>query len=371
MISSFHILSCLTAVACVGATAIGNQQAKQVSSNHGLPLAVEVSSMGGFAQTSSDLLSGALSSTDALALEMRSKPFKKVATHGSLLRVDAHEGNCELPAGAKWCTAHSGDKSWQMAVYAGSDPVSNTICSTGFWEHSDPAAMGIAAGDQLLDIGANVGWYTFMFAQHGYKVLAIEPMTANRALLNATMCKNPDLVPKITVVAAALTDKVDKPDQKCSIFSADINLGDGILACNDKQIAGVLAPRKGYHHILREKVPLTTLDEVLASSKLNHIDVMKMDVERFECGVLDGGSTLFTDSRFRPKGLMIESRTKSEEDNTKAVQSGDIGSTTHCTVEAVMKGGSYTIRKDNIAGPVIEEPTNVGILNLYFAAEQR
>jgi len=366
--SLFHILSCLNAFVRVGATDIGNQHAKQVSSNHGLSVAVEVSPMGWFARTSAVLPSGALSSTDALALEASSKPFKKVATHGSLLRVDADESNCELPAGARWCTARSGDKSWQMAVYAGSDPVSNTICDSGFWEHSDPKAMGIASGDQLLDIGANVGWYTFMFAQHGYNVLAIEPMTANRALIKATICKNPGLVSKITMVAAALTDKVDNPDQKCAIFSADINLGDGLLACNDKQIAELVKPRPGYQHIEREQVPLTTLDEVLASSQLTHIDVMKMDVERFECHVLDGGSTLFTDSHFRPKGLMIETRKESDE-AAKARQPGEIGSTTHCTAEAVMKGGSYTMRSDNIAGQVIEEPTNLGILNLYFAAK--
>ena len=64
-----------------------------------------------------------------------------------------------------------------------------------------------SSGTSFVDIGANVGWYSFMYAQHGYEVLAVEPMTANRALINATMCKNPDVASRISVVAAALTDK--------------------------------------------------------------------------------------------------------------------------------------------------------------------
>merc|ERR1719253_652739 len=306
-------------------------------------------------------LIGARSFTDELALKM-----DHIAAPGSLLQTQAFDTSCELPSGGRWCTARSGGKTWQMAVYAGPDPVSNTICQTGFWEHGDPTNLGVPSGsNQLLDIGANVGWYTFMFAQNGYNVLAVEPMTANRALINATMCKNPELSSKITVVAAALTDKVDKPGQKCSIFSANINLGDGLVACGDQQIAEM---RNKAHnnaqiqHIEREQVPLTTLDEVLASSSLKNIDVMKMDVERYECHVLGGASTLFT--RFHPKGLMIETRSSGLKEDLKP---GQIGSTTDCTVKAVMKGGNYKIHEDNMAGKVVPEPTGAGVFNLYFS----
>mmetsp|Transcript_106042 Transcript_106042/g.192935 ORF Transcript_106042/g.192935 Transcript_106042/m.192935 type:complete len:297 (+) Transcript_106042:69-959(+) len=269
--------------------------------------------------------------------------FPAVAAHNHLMRAELSNDDCELPAGAKWCTAHSGGKSWQMAVYAGKDRVSGDICKLGFWEHQFPKQMGVSSGDQLLDIGANVGWYTFMFAKHGYNVLAVEPMTANRALIKATMCKNPDLVSKINVVAAALTDKVDKPDEKCSIFSANINLGDGLLACGDEQIEEMRNKahnNERVQHIEQEQVPLTTLDKVLASSKLTHIDYMKMDVERYECHVLSGASTLFT--RFYPKDLMIETR----------------AGTKDCTLKAVKKGGNYKVWRQTIHGT-------------YFSLEQK
>jgi len=310
------------------------------------------------------LPTGARSFTDELALLQG-----HASAPSSLLQAESLDTSCELPSGGRWCTARSGGKTWQMAVYAGPDPVSNTICQTGFWEHGDPTNLGVPSGsNQLLDIGANVGWYTFMFAQNGYNVLAVEPMTANRALIKATMCQNPKLASKIKVVAAALTDKVDKPGQKCSIFSANINLGDGLVACGDQQIAEL---RNKAHnnaqiqHIEREQVPLTTLDEVLASSNLKNIDVMKMDVERYECHVLDGAATLFT--RFHPKGLMIETRSSGKKEDLKP---GQIGSTTDCTVKAVMKGGNYKIHEDNIAGKVVPEPTGAGVFNLYFSLNE-
>jgi len=344
---SLHVL-CLSAIPYA---AIAAQLAAEIQS-HGVSSIVK----GRHKVRTSAALNGVLSFTDGLALEALPGAPDQVAP-ASFMRKEADEPTCNLPEGGRWCTARSGDKVWQMAVYAGPDPVSGTICEKGAWEHATPSDMGVSSGTQLLDIGANVGWYTFMFAQNGYNVLAVEPMTGNRALMDATMCKNPEMASRITVVAAALTDKIDTPGQKCAIFSANINLGDGLLACGDAQIAEMHNAQHNndqIQHIEREQVPLRTLDQVLKESNLGQIDVMKMDVERYECNVLAGGSTLFT--RFHPKGLMIETRR------------GD-SDTTGCTVQDVMKGGNYKIHENSIAGKIIDEPTGNGVFNLYFSLE--
>jgi len=250
-----------------------------------------------------------------------------------------------------------------MAVYAGPDPVSNTICSSGSWEFPTPALMGVTSGTQLVDIGANIGWYSQMFAQNGFKVLAIEPMTANRALMAATACANPEMASRITVVAVALSDKA-KPGEMCGIYSANINLGDGVLTCGAKERAELEGPttnNANIQHILREEVPVKTLDDVLASSKLKSVDVVKMDIERYECIVLDGGATLF--SRFHPKDLMIEVRTRQNAAET-------VGRTDQCTMQHVMKGGKYTMHQQSLKGAVISEPAGVGIFDLYFSLDQ-
>jgi len=180
---------------------------------HALQLVKSTESEDGKGSTSQG---GAFSLTDRLALAGGQLPKDQLTDDMPPMLPYSDAGSaaahCALPDGARWCTARSGVKTWQMAVYAGPDPVSNTICSSGSWEFPTPALMGVTSGTQLVDIGANIGWYSQMFAQNGFKVLAIEPMTANRALMAATACANPEMASRITVVAVALSDKA-KPGE--------------------------------------------------------------------------------------------------------------------------------------------------------------
>merc|ERR1719401_1214560 len=93
-----------------------------------------------------------------------------------------------------------------MAVYeheqggGQNDVVSNNICATGYFEGwTDhpvqklapkftesrrsagpmPSAGGGGYNPRLLDVGANIGYYSFFFAANGYNVIAVEPMTRN------------------------------------------------------------------------------------------------------------------------------------------------------------------------------------------------
>lgn len=303
---------------------------------------------------------GAFSFTDLLAT-MKAFPETRSIAKSSDDGASDGQGakpSCPLPPGAQWCTAKSGDKHWQMAVYSAADPISNVICKTAAWEFADPKSMGLEklpANAQLVDIGANVGWYSFMFAQHGFNVLAVEAMTANRALMNATLCKNPELKSKITVVKAALAEKAT-PGATCTIFSANINVGGGILACNKERLAALKGPvynNANIRHIAREQVPLMTLNQAIKASGIQRVDLVKMDVERYECNVLEGGTDLLT--RFHPKHLMIEAR------NARG------GGTVDCTVRSVMTGGNYKIHQDSFAGPLTGASKQAGLFNLFFA----
>jgi hypothetical protein len=145
------------------------------------------------------------------------------------------------------------------------------------------------------------------------------------------------------------------------IFSANINQGDGMMACGKDQIASLSDHAHnsgGIRHIPRETVPMTTLDQVLISSAVPRIDVMKMDVERYECVVLTGGSQLV--SRFHPKQLMIEAR------SSGGNASDALHNTLGCVVDHVMAGGSYQLHDKNFAGAVISTPTQQGVFNLFF-----
>jgi hypothetical protein len=123
---------------------------------------------------------------------------------------------CNLPDGAAWVVARpKGGQPFNMAVYARGDQVADDIRTKGHYEISDtsqltrkgklfPKKVGFSRQVTLLDIGANIGSWTFFFAAEGHRVVAIEAMPSNRALINATLCANPRFAERIIVKAAIL-----------------------------------------------------------------------------------------------------------------------------------------------------------------------
>ncbi len=57
-----------------------------------------------------------------------------------------------------------------------------------------------AVGPFLLDIGANLGWFSFQAAAAGFSVLAVEPMPHNQGAFRRTLCENPELASRITLI---------------------------------------------------------------------------------------------------------------------------------------------------------------------------
>uniref|UniRef100_A0A7S2NHD2 tRNA(Phe) (4-demethylwyosine(37)-C(7)) aminocarboxypropyltransferase n=1 Tax=Haptolina brevifila TaxID=156173 RepID=A0A7S2NHD2_9EUKA len=110
-----------------------------------------------------------------------------------------------------------------MAVHKWNDWVSKFIMTNKYWEIRDAAE--ITAGTLFdtstvfarsskrehvfLDVGANVGYFSLLFADRGFRVVAIEPMKRNRMALEQTLCMNPDLRARVHIVDAALGDHKD------------------------------------------------------------------------------------------------------------------------------------------------------------------
>jgi FkbM family methyltransferase len=202
---------------------------------------------------------------------------------------------CKLPANGRWCQVTLGSADFPMAVYNSADIVSNEICNTGTWELSAKDVTELGNAGHALDIGTNVGFYSFVLAAHGWSVTAFEPMSANHELLDATMCKNPALKQMIMLNKFGLGAK----DDHCIIISDDNNLGDGISQCGDDAKKPI---RAGYHQ--RATMDIRRLDDVLTEEHVSQIDFVKMDVEGFECHVMEGGQSLLT--KFRPRLIQSE-----------------------------------------------------------------
>lgn len=247
-------------------------------------------------------LTNRIKSNEANELKLWSKSLD---ANGTLL-----EASCEklrkngLPPGMRKVHVSAG---FTMVVLGPNDIVSQSIATTGYWEVSSisqiasHASTSIAEDAVFLDIGANLGYYTLLFAHQGHKVIAVEPMTRNRMALQASICLN-NLQQSISVVSAALSTAEDAngPNRSCVVRSTntEINIGNGHLYC-----AGDAPPCAAGEQNC-EMVPVKTLDAVLTELAPASVDVVKMDVEEYECNVLAGGASLF--DTFKPSLLQIE-----------------------------------------------------------------
>ena len=207
-----------------------------------------------------------------------------------------------------------------MAVLAGEDLVSREIARRGFWEirspnqllASDPRAALPATGT-FVDVGANLGFYSLLFAQYGYNVLVVEPMLLNRKAIETSLCMNPVLARRVTLLKYALGKSATA---RCVVRADDRNAGNGKLTCSaDEQcetMARGVSGSVAAHATICEPVTMSTLDDVLAQRSValtaSPIVAVKMDVEGQECNVLAGGRSLFT--THRPMALVVEANRK-------------------------------------------------------------
>jgi len=202
--------------------------------------------------------------------------------------------SCPLPSGARWCRARPG---FDVACLE-HDIVCNNICSWGYWEYASMKSLGFP--EQLdgvvVDVGANVGWYSLLFAHAGYDVHAFEAMPSNVQLLKASTCANP-MTGKVQVHSVALAADAAG---SCRVFSSKRNVGNGTLCCPGHECYPEHNP---FYEMRADKVATTTLDaELSALSK--PIAFMKLDVEGYECQVMKGGLNIL--ASHPPKYMMSE-----------------------------------------------------------------
>jgi len=295
-------------------------------------------------------------SSPAVALSNHScptfvKPQSLVLNASALTKLKSQtKASCSLPAGAMWCNGYINGGWRKLAVYNGPDPVSNVICQQGVWEFDSVSDMGIhesGAGKTLVDVGANIGWFSVLFADAGYKVFAIEPMVENRKLIEATLCQNPDLVSKIEIVPMALAQKPTQPGETCDVYSCDCNLGDGLLVCKgEDERRRWIETGTPFNHVWREAVPTMTLDQLMTDKGMPAVDVIKMDVEGYECKVIEGGAATFR----RPNYIMAEVR----------------GDTASCTMTPLTDYG-FVAHDGSFHGVTVNSRTRAAHSNLFFA----
>ncbi len=144
-------------------------------------------------------------------------------------------------------------------------------------------------GDICLDIGANVGYYTHLFASRvgaTGRVIAVEPLHRNVLLiqLGAVINHTDDFT---AVICAAVSD-------------TDSDLA--VSECGDSSYANIQTAGQD----AGSRVEALTLDSLFRRFKLPRIDVVKMDIEGWEFRALQGMEGTLSNPAIRPRLMMIE-----------------------------------------------------------------
>ncbi|CAJ1445247.1 unnamed protein product [Effrenium voratum] len=191
----------------------------------------------------------------------------------------------------------------KMAVLGENDIISQSLFKNHHWEVTSLEEMAAMARTTLpesgtfLHIGANLGYYSLLFADRGFQVLAIEPMARNQQALEGSLCLNPHLREQVTLLPLALGAPWEVAC-RCVIRSASYssNVGNGFLQCGNASCKD--------DDSNCQVTEVISLDRVLEQHPVQSVDVVRIDVEAHECQVLAGGGSLF--SRYRPKFLQVE-----------------------------------------------------------------
>tara|TARA_B100001094_G_C18185654_1_gene803616 strand:- start:1532 stop:2527 length:996 start_codon:yes stop_codon:yes gene_type:complete len=214
----------------------------------------------------------------------------------------------------------------ELALYAEHDFVSKSLSfDERAFEQKELRAVGGLLKPQtvLLDVGANVGWWTFNFATT-HAVHSFEPNQGNLALQALSRCLNPDLARRITIYPVGL---YHKEPARCALYSLPRNLGNTHTLCGTvEEIEAKVKQNRSLElldsdemHILDSLVPpwffgsdnfrgsteMRTLDSLVPPWLFHADKIVKLDVEGFEHVALMGGTRLLT-TGLPPRALFVE-----------------------------------------------------------------
>ena len=187
------------------------------------------------------------------------------------------------------------DKNYNMYVYRKSDVVSGDIITYNNYEKKETKriieALKYVSNKRnikneniyILDIGANIGWYSYIFGKYGYKVISFEPSKLNYYILKKNYCLNRET--NVTIINKGLYTE----EKQCDLHLAIENEGDGIVVCENNQNL-----TKGFYKKKIGEIRLTKLSNYIPFLLKKNLILIKIDVEGSEGKAIEGGIELIT-----------------------------------------------------------------------------
>ena len=116
----------------------------------------------------------------------------------------------------------------------------------------------------IIDIGANIGWYSIFFGKQGFKIISFEPSQLNNYILRKNFCLHKEI--NMTIINKGLYTE----ERKCDLFNIEQNKGNGLVICD---------------HYNDNYIPFLSQKNVA---------MIKIDIEGSEARAITGGIELIT-----------------------------------------------------------------------------
>lgn len=188
---------------------------------------------------------------------------------------------------ARFVPAVLGASTFEFAIHTGTDQfISGDIARSGVWEPFESKVFSCLcqAGDTVLDLGANIGWYSVLAARlvgSDGGVFAFEPDPRNARLLEMNAAVS-DPYHVIQIYRSA----VGESEAEALFYKSETNLGDHRLFSDGSS-------RETY------PVNVTTLDSFFSGEHLRLPDIVKSDTQGSEAKIIKGAKNLFSNG-WRP-----------------------------------------------------------------------
>ena len=195
------------------------------------------------------------------------------------------------------------NKFYDMYVLSNSNGVSGRIRNNKKWEGDSTLKILEALNFYtnktnykneelyLLDIGANIGWYSFYLGKYGYNIMSFEPSERNFYILRKNYCLNRDI--NITIINKGLYTSEKTCDYYWNIFDK----GNGMVICHQRNDIPTNFQRIS-------SIILTQLSNFIPFLTEKHLAFMKIDVEGAEEAVILSGIELI--SEYHVPFIMLE-----------------------------------------------------------------
>ena len=181
-------------------------------------------------------------------------------------------------------------ENFDMFVYKTNDSVSDSIIKKGSWEDQETKSilealsfyskkLNITKNDiTIIDIGANIGWFSLILGKKGYKIISFEASNFNYYILLKNFCVNEEI--NMTIINEGLYNI----NKNWTLYHPISNIGNAYIMNNISNLKG----------FIKENIKLTKLESYIPFLKSKNIALIKLDIEGSEGKALEGGIYLIT-----------------------------------------------------------------------------